>query len=498
MIETNKSILRINTLILLALIVFLSGCFHEKEKKTDTNTDQDNEPENEQIVYDALPFATSGGQFQNFSTQSSWKKTDLNYFIQNFSPDLPAETQRQYILEAFQRWAEVSSLTFTEVSSASQADMTIGFGYDYHCHLYQNVGSVCPSFQEGAFDGPGRVLAHCYFPPTTPSADRYTGDCHFDEGENWSDNNAGFNSVRFLEVAIHEIGHGLGLQHNPNYSAIMYASYSPAELKLNLSNIDIAEIQNLYGSSDGSVRPQVPTTPNEVPGGIPTNPGTGNPSDRDGDGVDDAYELFWLGTNPDDPDTDNDGLTDYEAAYGLNPLNPDTDGDGIYDGAEVAQGTNPFIPDSTTGSGSGLLSGRYIGQDNLGSPLDFTVYSNGSVQGVFQVNQFGWITNLPLYGQIDNFGNIQLVSADYFFSFVGVIVNGVVNGNLQTAGGHVGSWIAQRSAFSPDIRDSAEHAQKLDKTAKSALLKANSQKYQPVPAKRQALTHPVHYRVEWR
>ena len=90
--------------------------------------------------------------------------------------------------------------------------------------------------------------------------------------------------------------------------------------------------------------------------------------DRDGDGLGDAQEEI-VGTDPDNPDTDTDGLLDGEEVltWGTNPLNrdtdgdilldgdevrtyktdptnPDTDGDGIPDGVEVANGTNPLDP----------------------------------------------------------------------------------------------------------------------------------------------------------
>lgn len=67
--------------------------------------------------------------------------------------------------------------------------------------------------------------------------------------------------------------------------------------------------------------------------------------DSDGDGLSDEVERM-LGTDPFNPDTDNDGLTDYEEVciYGTDPLNPDTDGDGYLDGEEVAAGYNPLGP----------------------------------------------------------------------------------------------------------------------------------------------------------
>ena len=61
------------------------------------------------------------------------------------------------------------------------------------------------------------------------------------------------------------------------------------------------------------------------------------------------------GTDPNDRDTDGDGLSDsQEVTLGTDPLNPDTDGDGILDGTEAGVATIPnadtdvsvFVPDA--------------------------------------------------------------------------------------------------------------------------------------------------------
>ena len=64
--------------------------------------------------------------------------------------------------------------------------------------------------------------------------------------------------------------------------------------------------------------------------------------DMDYDGLTDAEEDV-LGTDKNNPDTDNDGLFDKEEVkiYLTDPLNSDTDGDGILDGAEVKSGRDP-------------------------------------------------------------------------------------------------------------------------------------------------------------
>lgn len=67
------------------------------------------------------------------------------------------------------------------------------------------------------------------------------------------------------------------------------------------------------------------------------------PGDRDGDGLNADDEAF-IGTSDTNPDTDGDGLTDYQEVmvYHTNPLKADTDGDGYSDGVEVKSGHNPL------------------------------------------------------------------------------------------------------------------------------------------------------------
>ncbi len=73
--------------------------------------------------------------------------------------------------------------------------------------------------------------------------------------------------------------------------------------------------------------------------------------DTDNDGLDDADELAW-GTDPLDPDSDDDGLldgTEVDMAEGsgcADALDTDSDGDRLSDGDEVTLGTNPCNTDS--------------------------------------------------------------------------------------------------------------------------------------------------------
>lgn len=76
-------------------------------------------------------------------------------------------------------------------------------------------------------------------------------------------------------------------------------------------------------------------------------------ADTDGDGLLDGAEVNQHGTDPLNPDSDNDGLSDGDEInnYNTAPNNPDTDGDGLTDGEEVNDiGTSPTDPD-TDGDG---------------------------------------------------------------------------------------------------------------------------------------------------
>jgi len=84
------------------------------------------------------------------------------------------------------------------------------------------------------------------------------------------------------------------------------------------------------------------------------------PSDSDGDGLPDAWEMAnfaTLSANPGD-DPDGDGASNMaEFNAGTNPNSPDTDGDGYTDGQELAAGSDPLDPASVPAAGGGGSGG---------------------------------------------------------------------------------------------------------------------------------------------
>ena len=146
------------------------------------------------------------------------------------------------------------------------------------------------------------------------------------------------------------------------------------------------------GSSDNDMDGLTKREENEI-GTDPDN------SDSDGDGLKDGVEVKKYFTNPLNPDTDGDGLKDGDEVnkYNTNPVKVDSDMDDLDDGKEVlTYKTDPLNSDT---DGDGLLDGEEVNKyktNPLKSDTDSDMLNDGD-----EVNQYG--TN-PLKSDADNDG----------------------------------------------------------------------------------------------
>ncbi|MDC3956787.1 matrixin family metalloprotease [Polyangium jinanense] len=149
----------------------------------------------------------------------TWSSTALTYRFANYTSDFAQASVRSAIENALFSWRSSSSLSFSEVSSGEN----ISFGFYTGSH-------GCSS----AFDGSSGVLAHAYSP-----GGGLGGDVHFDDAEGWS-------SAYLETVALHEVGHALGLGHSTDSAATMYAYYTGNDTSL--ADDDRAGIWSRYAA----------------------------------------------------------------------------------------------------------------------------------------------------------------------------------------------------------------------------------------------------------
>jgi hypothetical protein len=143
-------------------------------------------------IEDSDPFVFEG---------TPWAQQQIRWFMGTGTPDLTGEVGA--IQAAFNTWAGLIPRTFSQTATSSTAQLRVSF----------NTGDHADGFP---FDGSGDVLAHAFYPQD--------GRIHFDDAETWGLSDGGGNTD-LQTVALHEIGHALGLRHSGTEDAVMFAFY---------------------------------------------------------------------------------------------------------------------------------------------------------------------------------------------------------------------------------------------------------------------------------
>lgn len=167
--------------------------------------------------------------FMSARREARWNKNELKYFIRGWVEDGISKTQQRNILKrAWQSWMDVANLHIEETRSAEESDIVIDVG----------------SGRQHNFDGPGGTLAWAYLPD---GRDRRLL-MRFDLGETWI-LNPHQRGILLLNVAAHEFGHLLGLEHSRKQGALMAPYYNP-NVAAPVHDDDVLRIRGLYGKPE--------------------------------------------------------------------------------------------------------------------------------------------------------------------------------------------------------------------------------------------------------
>ncbi len=159
---------------------------------------------------------------------------ELTYHIANAPPTLSQAQVNAAIESAFDAWADVANISFQQTDTPGLRN------------------SIDISFEP--LDGRGDILAQAYFPDDVNSP-VVAGDIQFDLSENWEiGNSLGRSAFDLVSVAVHEIGHSLGLGHSHD-EGVLAPTISPNEYFVGLSQSDVLAIQSLYAPAPTSLDP---------------------------------------------------------------------------------------------------------------------------------------------------------------------------------------------------------------------------------------------------
>jgi hypothetical protein len=165
-------------------------------------------------------------------------------------------------VEALGLWSAVTGIKFIYVNDPGGVAVQDGTNYD---------GTNFPTIRIGHhfIDGSTglNVLAHCYYPSNNYTTNGRAGDLHLDDSNTWGNGTGG--GINTMETILHEVGHGLGLDHAngdvsgscpPSKPAIMDACIQGRFGGLNTAYLfldDIQGMQSVYGAGLGYVQDDV-------------------------------------------------------------------------------------------------------------------------------------------------------------------------------------------------------------------------------------------------
>ncbi|MGW5918515.1 RICIN domain-containing protein [Nocardia fluminea] len=163
-----------------------------------------------------------------------WGKSDFSYAFDAGTADIPGDNERQAVRAAFITWSAAAPIAFREVATSASPDLLIRWG-----------NSNCGDTNMTA-TSTGDVLAHCDYPPRCGVyGQALPRPLHFDDQEHTWVVGLGAACFDVETVALHEIGHFLGLQHSVA-GTVMQPNTAADSIRRVLTADDIEGVRRLF------------------------------------------------------------------------------------------------------------------------------------------------------------------------------------------------------------------------------------------------------------
>jgi hypothetical protein len=176
-------------------------------------------------------WVTPGRQFPTVTWSFATNNYDFSKLYLGYN-DFDGQIRDDYrplVRSAFDAWEAVSLIDFVEVVDSAEADIRLG------------------DIEIDGFPKPGQTT-------TLGIAQTWMTGAVYSAAQIWFDVDAYQDKPTFFQVAEHEIGHAIGLEHSSDPADTMYFLSNPQNASGKLSAGDISGVQQMYG-----VRATAPT-----------------------------------------------------------------------------------------------------------------------------------------------------------------------------------------------------------------------------------------------
>ncbi|MFJ7073433.1 RICIN domain-containing protein [Streptomyces sp. NPDC098781] len=167
-----------------------------------------------------------------FALKCRWKQNTLKYAFSSGTSDVPGDDELTAVRRALATWSAAVPIAFRE--SGDSPDIRFAW-----------TSAKC-----GDADMTGTMIAHADYPPGCGALNNtLPRPVHFDNQETfWSVGGLVSNRWDVETVALHEIGHILGMDHSEAPTAVMFSTIPSSTRHITLTSDDLGGIRRHYST----------------------------------------------------------------------------------------------------------------------------------------------------------------------------------------------------------------------------------------------------------